>query len=232
MLYYVDVGQLYLYRGRIKIHEVIAMNKKIRIAVPVSIFLILVLVFSYLSISSFALTSTSSEKSRGIEENVDQIPDSQLDFSVQLDVNSHIEEIDEYAHLLNNEGYYETGDSRYVLSDREREIVECAVMCEAGGEGKRGEMMVAQSILDGALRNNLDMFEMIRAYGIATTSHSKVSEEVKESVRLVFDEGQRVTMEKTDLWYNPAIVVSLWHEEQQYVTTVGSHRFFWMNNDL
>lgn len=93
-------------------------------------------------------------------------------------------------------------------------------------------MMVAQSILDGTLRNDYDVFDTIYKYQIHSTSYSNVTDEVRESVSRVFDDGQRVTEEKTDLWYNPALVESAWHEQQQYVTTVGSHRFFWMNKDM
>lgn len=123
-------------------------------------------------------------------------------------------------------------DSGYVLTDSERIAVECAVMCEAGGEGAVGQMMVAQSILDGTLRNDFNVFETIYAYQIHSTSYSNVTDEVRESVARVFDEGERVTEEKTDLWYNPALVESEWHEDQRYIITVGSHRFFWMNDDM
>jgi spore germination cell wall hydrolase CwlJ-like protein len=61
-----------------------------------------------------------------------------------------------------------------------------------------------------------------------STSYANVTDEVRESVSKVFDDGERVTEEKADLWYNPAITASDWHEAQQYVITVGSHRFFWM----
>ncbi len=122
-------------------------------------------------------------------------------------------------------------DSGYVLSDEERRLVESAVMCEAGGEGERGQMMVAQSILDGALRNGYTVTQSIDAYHIMTTSYSRVTDEVKNSVSRVFDNGERVTEEKADLWYNPALTVSEFHEAQEYVITVGKHRFFWMIKD-
>ena len=124
------------------------------------------------------------------------------------------------------------GDSGYILTDDERIAVECAVMCEAGGESVKGQMMVAQSILDGSLRNDFTVMQTINRYQIASTAYYLVSEQVKESVSRVFDDGERITEQKTDLWYNPALVVSAWHEQQQYVITVGSHRFFWMNNDM
>ena len=124
--------------------------------------------------------------------------------------------------------HQEPRDSGYTLTDEERIAVECAVMCEAGGEGEMGQMMVAQSILDGVLRNDFDVFESIEYYSIMTTSHSNVTDQVINSVSRVFDLGERVVEEKADLWYNPHITPSQWHEEQEYVITVGSHRFFWM----
>ena len=93
-------------------------------------------------------------------------------------------------------------------------------------------MMVAQSILDGSLRNGFNVYQTISSYQIHSTSYSNVTDEVRESVSRVFDDGERITEEKTDLWYAPALVESSWHEEQQYIITVGSHRFFWMNSDM
>ena len=145
---------------------------------------------------------------------------------VEKDENPQESEIVETSEVVVTEG------SGYVLTDSERIAVECAVMCEAGGEGAEGQMMVAQSILDGSLRNDFNVFETISEYLIHSTSYSNVTDEVRESVSRVFDDGERITEEKTDLWYNPALVESSWHEEQQYIITVGSHRFFWMNSDM
>jgi hypothetical protein len=114
------------------------------------------------------------------------------------------------------------------LSDSDRAKVECVVMCEAGGEGEKGQMMVAQCILDGMDRFGYTVEEYISKYQVMSTSYANVTDEVRESVSKVFDDGERVTEEKADLWYNPAITASDWHEAQQYVITVGSHRFFWM----
>lgn len=119
-------------------------------------------------------------------------------------------------------------DSGYTLSDSERMMVERIVMCEAGGEGERGQMMVAQCILEGMLRYSYSIDEYIENYKVMITSYSNVTDEVRNSVSRVFDNGERVTEEKVDLWYNPAITPSDWHEDQEYITTVGSHRFFWM----
>ena len=91
---------------------------------------------------------------------------------------------------------------------------------------------MAQCILDGTLRNGYNIFQTIDKYQIASTSYSNVTDEVKESVSRVFDDGERITEQKADLWYNPALVQSSWHEQQQYVITIGLHRFFWMNDSM
>ena len=119
----------------------------------------------------------------------------------------------------------------YQLTDYEREFVERIVMCEAGGEGTKGQMMVAQCIKEGMLRFGYSIDEYVVNYQVHYTSYSNVTDEVRESVSRVFDDGERVVDERADLWYNPAITPSQWHEEQQYVTTVGSHRFFWMEDN-
>ena len=122
-------------------------------------------------------------------------------------------------------------DSGYKLTDDERIMIERIVMCEAGGEGERGQMMVAQCILEGMLRYHYTIDEYIINYKVELTGYSNVTDEVRNSVSRVFDNGERVIEEKADLWYNPAITPSQWHEEQQYVITIGSHRFFWMQDN-
>ena len=122
-------------------------------------------------------------------------------------------------------------DSGYELTENERMTVERIVMCEAGGEGERGQMMVAQCILEGLLRYDYTIEQYIRNYKVELTSYSNVTDEVRNSVSRVFDNGERVIEERADLWYNPAITASEWHEEQEYVITIGSHRFFWMIDD-
>lgn len=119
-------------------------------------------------------------------------------------------------------------DSGKALTEEERVAIERIVMCEAGGEGEKGQMMVAQCILDGMLRYDYTIEEYIKCYKVMSTSYSNVTDEVRNSVSRVFDNGERVIEQKADLWYNPAITPSEWHEKQQYVTTIGSHRFFWM----
>jgi spore germination cell wall hydrolase CwlJ-like protein len=119
--------------------------------------------------------------------------------------------------------------SPYKLTLKERQLVERCVMAEAGNESYKGQMAVAQAILDGTLRSGLDVASSIRQYRIVSRSDIPVSNSVKEAVSAVFDYGERVTTEKMDLWYAPKRVYSRWHESQNYVTTIGNHKFFWMN---
>ncbi len=204
------------------------MSRKLHIAFPACFLLVATLLIGYFGMVGFSVGDSTASN----------VPAETIVSSQEistLNVNAPITAVQtnvsqESADTV--EAYVYTGDSGYELTDRERIAVECAVMCEAGGEGERGQMMVAQSILDGSLRNDFGVEMTISEYKIHSTSYSNVTEEVQESVAKVFDEGIRVTEEKTDLWYNPALVKSEWHEEQTYVITVGSHRFFWMNNDM
>ena len=196
------------------------MGYKIREIVPVSIILLICLVFT-LTVSGFA--SSGAAASDPEETEAAEV--------VEEEIIAPSPEAMEETETSEEPEYIYTDGSGYVLTDEERTAVECAVMMEAGGEGRRGQMMVAQSILDGAQRNDFSVIDMISLYSVCSTYHANVTEEVKESVSLVFDDGVRVTEQRTDLWYNPSVVKSLWHEEQQYVITVGSHRFFWMNSD-
>jgi spore germination cell wall hydrolase CwlJ-like protein len=121
------------------------------------------------------------------------------------------------------------GKYPYVLTAQERALVERCVMAEAGNESYRGQMAVAQAILDGTIRSGVDVSTSIRKYRIVSRTNVPVSDSVKRAVSAVFDDGQRVTSEKMDLWYAPKRVYSSWHESQNYVATIGNHKFFWMN---
>lgn len=206
------------------------MTRKLRIAGPLCIVLVMVLIGSYFGITSWAAgEGSAAEGIVTVEPLTVENVNAPTTVKETLKPQDVVVEKDENPSetVKKNEG------SGYELTEDERMAVECAVMCEAGGEGPQGQMMVAQSILDGTLRNQgYDIFDTIYKYQIHSTVYSNVTDEVRESVSRVFDQGERVTEEKTDLWYNPALVESAWHENQQYVATVGSHRFFWMNRDM
>lgn len=121
--------------------------------------------------------------------------------------------------------YISATTSGYSLSKAERDLVERAVMAEAGGECFEGQMMIAQCILDGSLNQGIDVATFIKNSQIVTSTKEPY-ESCKRAVSAVFDEGQRVTEEMADIWYAPALVYSEWHESQIYITTIGAHKFF------
>lgn len=202
------------------------MSYKLHISMSIIVLIVAVLVFSFFGMNTMA---TSDEvpvaEKAGVTLTVEQRSPSAIDeeYFENLALSQSVETV---------EGYIETSGSGYELTDAERSAVECAVMGEAGGEGEKGQMMIAQCILDGCTRNSINPVVMIAEYQVASAYPYQVTDEVRESVSKVFDDGLRVTEEKADLWYNPAIVASEWHEGQQYVTTIGYHRFFWCNYDI
>ena len=60
----------------------------------------------------------------------------------------------------------------------------------------RGQMAVAQAILDGTIRSGVDVSTSIKKYRIVSRTNVPVSDSVKRAVSAVFDDGQRVTSEK------------------------------------
>ena len=108
--------------------------------------------------SEYALTAGKLfEKSRNLKIETEELSVGKTDFFVRLSSGRKI--------LSAIERYFENGHqmSPYKLTDAERNTVERAVMAEAGGESLEGQMMVAQAILDGALRNGLDVTSSIKS---------------------------------------------------------------------
>ena len=222
------------------------MNYRLRFACRFCAGVLMVVLISCFSITIFAASSDNDVKKNSepvslaaetAQENTDvhevyDTLEAAAPVSDEKEVQTSVADETMEAQEVDSLETIKTGDSGYELTDYERMLVECAVMCESGGESVKGQMMVAQSILDGSLRNNYTVTQTIAKYKVATTAYFYVTDEVKESVARVFDNGERITEEKTDLWYNPAMVVSAWHEAQNYVITVGSHRFFWMTDDM
>lgn len=203
------------------------MSYKLHISASIIVLIAAVLVFGFFGMNSMATSDDEPvvEKAAGVTLTVQQKSASEID-------EAYFEKFSYSQPAETDEGYIETSGSGYELTDAERTAVECAVMGEAGGEGEKGQMMIAQCILDACIRNEITPMVMIAEYQVASAYPYQVTDEVRESVSKIFDDGLRVTEEKADLWYNPAIVVSDWHEGQQYVTTIGYHRFFWCNYDI
>lgn len=115
--------------------------------------------------------------------------------------------------------------ARYALTAAERDTVERVVMAEAGAEPYEGQIAVAQCILNACERENMRPDEIVVEYQY-TDMRPEPTDEVKAAVSAVFDYGETVTDREILYFYAPALCESEWHETQEYVMTVGGHRFF------
>lgn len=115
--------------------------------------------------------------------------------------------------------------SEFYLSDYERWVVECIVMGEAGGETYEGQVLLAQCILNGVVKEGVQPSELRRKYEYAGWNENP-SSSVKKAVSDVFDKGYKITDEYILYFYAPKYTTSSWHESQRFVCEVGNHRFF------
>lgn len=118
-----------------------------------------------------------------------------------------------------------TATVRYALTAAERDTVERVVMAEAGAEPYEGQIAVAQCILNACERENMRPDEIVVEYQY-TDKRPEPTDKVKAAVSAVFDYGETVTDREILYFYAPALCESEWHEAQDYVMTVGGHRFF------
>ena len=117
------------------------------------------------------------------------------------------------------------GSARYSLTPQERDLVERVVMAEAGGESYKGQMLVAQCILNACEIDGIRPAEAVKRYSYAK-SRPEPSKSVKRAVAAVFDEGEQATGEPILYFYAPALTTSEFHESQIFVIEEGGHRFF------
>ena len=120
-------------------------------------------------------------------------------------------------------------EPEFYLTDYERNIVECIVMGEAGGEPYEGQMLVAQCLLNACVKDNLQPSEVRTRYKYSGWN-TTVNDSVKQAVEAVFDNGETITNEPILFFYAPRWCNSTWHETQVFVCEVGGHRFFKVRN--
>lgn len=113
----------------------------------------------------------------------------------------------------------------YELSDYERHVVESMVMGEAEGESYTGKLLVAQCILNAAVKNDIPPSVVRTKYKYSGWNENP-NDDVKNAVSEVFDYGYKVTEEPILYFYAPKYVYSAWHETQRHVITEGGHKFF------
>ena len=114
---------------------------------------------------------------------------------------------------------------RYELTESEFNEVCEVVMAEAGGECYKGQRAVAQCILNASLKDDIRPTEAIKKYKY-TNYRKTPSESVREAVRSVFVDGNKVTNEAILFFYAPKWSKGEWHETQKFVAEIGGHRFF------
>ncbi len=117
------------------------------------------------------------------------------------------------------------GSTRYSLTPQERNLIERVVMAESGGESYKGQMLVAQCILNACEIDGIRPAEVIRKY-VYAKARPEPSDSVKRAVSAVFDEGEQVTDEPIVYFYAPALVRSEFHESQIFAIEEGGHKFF------
>ncbi|MGN0567114.1 MAG: cell wall hydrolase [Acutalibacteraceae bacterium] len=113
----------------------------------------------------------------------------------------------------------------YELTAAERDEIERVVMAEAGAEPFEGQMAVAQCILNACELESKRPDEIVTEYQY-TDKRPNPTDAVKAAVSAVFDYGETVTDAEILYFYAPALCDSEWHESQEYVMTIGGHRFF------
>jgi spore germination cell wall hydrolase CwlJ-like protein len=123
----------------------------------------------------------------------------------------------------------------FELSEADRKYITLVILAEARGESIIGQMAIAQCILDGAIYYNTDPVSLCKKLGYAAPwDGSGVDEDrytslyniASNAVARVFDEGARAIYSRVIFFYAPKRCESTWHESQNYVATIGSHKFF------
>ena len=120
-------------------------------------------------------------------------------------------------------------EPRYALTADERDLVERVVTAESGNQTLEGQMAVAQCILNTAEAMELRPDAVVLAPNqyADPAAREQVTDSVREAVRRVFDNGERVTEEPIRFFYAPRYSAGRWHESAlEYVITIGGHRFF------
>lgn len=120
-------------------------------------------------------------------------------------------------------------EPRYALTEYERDLVERVVTAESGNQTLDGQMAVAQCILNTAEAMDLRPDAVVLAPNqyADPAAREQVTDSVREAVRRVFDDGERVTEEPIRFFYAPRYSAGRWHEAAlEYVITIGGHKFF------
>lgn len=119
-----------------------------------------------------------------------------------------------------------TSDSRYAITEEEREEIERIVASEGGYCDYEFQALVAECILNGCEAEGMRPLELFNRGDFWLTNDVEPTEITKRAVSDVFNKGILPTDEKIRYYYNPSYCQSAVHEEMRYVFTHTGCRFF------
>lgn len=112
------------------------------------------------------------------------------------------------------------------LSSTDRYYAERIVMGESGNMSKEGMALVCQSLRDAYVYGGYSSIaSTINSMGYVAP-YKTPSQEVKDIVRYIFDEGGSAAEHRVLVFYACNICSSSWHESQCFIYQVGSVRYF------
>ena len=110
------------------------------------------------------------------------------------------------------------------ITQEDKIALERIVEGEAGGESFEGKCWVATCLRNAMEKDGLTA-EQVRVSYQYSGWKENVSEETERAVAEVFERGNK-THDSVLWFYAPKWCNSKWHESQQFVAEIGSHRFF------
>lgn len=115
----------------------------------------------------------------------------------------------------------------YYLSGSERHTVECIIAGEAGNEDLQEMMLVAQTIWQNCVDDDMSPSQVRKKYQYAGWKEiddmpQDVQDNVKAAADRIFVNGEKVVSEPIKVFYNPHIAKSKWHESQRHIITAKS----------
>ena len=116
----------------------------------------------------------------------------------------------------------------YALSYNEYTELCQVVMAESGGDPYKGQMAVAQCILNTCRIEHKRPIEVVKTHGYAK-NRPEPTESIKNAVTAVFADGEEVIDTRVTMFYAPALMKNHWsndHEQEIYSCTIGGHKFF------
>lgn len=143
-------------------------------------------------------------------------------------VNEYIREEKEETTIDKLQAYEENNEYEGTvinLTDSDRKLVESVVMGETSGLTFEAAAVVAQAIRDSMVTDKLSVSQVLANFQY-TTRYREPNENVRNSVKFIFDDGDYIVKHRVMYFYAPSVTRSGWHESQQFVVEYGGHRVF------